>query len=257
MKRRTLINLLSVLLLLFLFSCKRSDKNSISSDPAIIAQGQTSFTKNCSGCHGFRINNIGPQLSGITSEVAPEWIFNFIKDPRQVLQSGDERAQMLFKKYHTMMPSFSTLPDKEVNAILAFLNTHKSNKKKQIEDSTVLNDPIPDTIKLSGLVVNLKLVTQFPASSDSGKLPLTRITKLDHQPATGNPFVLDLRGKLYKLENDQPVVYMDMAKLRPKFINAPGLATGFGSFTFHPDFEKNGNKFYFGNTNRKLYRCCN
>lgn len=31
-----------------------------------------------------------------------------------------------------------------------------------------------------------------------------------------------------------------MAKLKPKFINAPGLATGFGSFAFHPQFAKNG-----------------
>ena len=36
------------------------------------------------------------------------------------------------------------------------------------------------------------------------------------------------------------MVYMDMAKLKPKFINEPGLATGFGSFAFHPDFAKNG-----------------
>ncbi|MES1222512.1 MAG: PQQ-dependent sugar dehydrogenase, partial [Bacteroidota bacterium] len=56
----------------------------------------------------------------------------------------------------------------------------------------------------------------------------------------GGSFILDLRGKLYKLQNDQPVVYMDMAKLEPKFINVPGLATGFGSFAFHPDFFKNG-----------------
>jgi glucose/arabinose dehydrogenase len=33
---------------------------------------------------------------------------------------------------------------------------------------------------------------------------------------------------------------MDLAKLEPKFINKPGLATGFGSFAFHPGFLKNG-----------------
>jgi glucose/arabinose dehydrogenase len=33
---------------------------------------------------------------------------------------------------------------------------------------------------------------------------------------------------------------MDIAKLRPAFINQPGLATGFGSFAFHPEFAKNG-----------------
>lgn len=33
---------------------------------------------------------------------------------------------------------------------------------------------------------------------------------------------------------------MDMAKLKPKFINEPGLGSGFGSFAFHPDFINNG-----------------
>jgi glucose/arabinose dehydrogenase len=63
---------------------------------------------------------------------------------------------------------------------------------------------------------------------------------MDQRPNNGGMFVLDLRGKLYRLENDQPVVYMDMVKLKPAFINKPGLATGFGSFAFHPDFAKNG-----------------
>ncbi len=54
-------------------------------------------------------------------------------------------------------------------------------------------------------------------------------------------FILDLRGKLYKLQdNGKAAVYMDIAKLRPKFINEPGLGTGFGSFAFHPEFAKNG-----------------
>jgi hypothetical protein len=84
------------------------------------------------------------------------------------------------------------------------------------------------------------LVTQFPASSDSGKAPLARITELKIQPGTNDLFVVDLRGKLYRLRNNKPVVYMDMAKLKSKFINEPGLATGFGSFAFHPDFLRNG-----------------
>jgi glucose/arabinose dehydrogenase len=60
------------------------------------------------------------------------------------------------------------------------------------------------------------------------------------QPLTNDLFVLDLRGKLYRLQNDRAMVYMNITKLEPKFINEPGLATGFGSFAFHPDFFKNG-----------------
>ena len=244
MKKGIVVSLLDVLLILCLYSCKSgesSDKNLISSDTAIIAKGKNSFTQNCSGCHGFRQNGIGPRLDGITQDLSVEWIQHFIKDPKQMIESGDERASVMYKKYRTMMPSFTSMKDDEINGIISFINTHKRKFSKTVDgNSKFLIDPIPDSIKLSGLVVNLKLITQFPASSDSGKLPLTRITKLDHQPKTGSSFVLDLRGKLYKLENNKPVVYMDMAKLRPKFINVPGLATGFGSFAFHPDFTKNG-----------------
>ena len=227
-------------LFLNFFSCKSPDKNFISSDPAVIAKGESFFTHECSGCHNFRQQGIGPQLSGITSDASIEWIQNFIKNPKHVIESGDERGQMLFKKYKTIMPSFPTLAEGDVDAIIAFLNTHKPSDKKSGDDSTALQNPIPDSIKLSDLVVNLKLIAQFPPSSDSGKLPLTRITKMDHQPGNSATFVLDLRGKLYKLENNRPAVYMDMAKLRSSFINKPGLATGFGSFAFHPDFYKNG-----------------
>ena len=60
------------------------------------------------------------------------------------------------------------------------------------------------------------------------------------RPDTKDVFIVDLRGKLYKLQQGKPVVYMDISKLKPGFIHEPGLATGFGSFAFHPDFAKNG-----------------
>jgi glucose/arabinose dehydrogenase len=60
------------------------------------------------------------------------------------------------------------------------------------------------------------------------------------RPGADNLFVLDLRGKLYVLNNNKPEVYLDLTQLRKNFIDQPGLATGFGSFAFHPDFQKNG-----------------
>jgi mono/diheme cytochrome c family protein len=243
-KREIAIRLVSLLLILCVHSCKlggSSDVASISSDTATIAKGQKAFTQNCSGCHGFRQDGIGPHLDGITQDTTAEWIRHFIKDPKQVIESGDERGQLLFKKYRTAMPSFTYFKDEDIDAIIAFLNTKKGKDKSAVDiDKNALVNPIPDTIQLSDLVVNLKEVAQFPPSGDSGKLPLTRITQLGNQPGSSDPFILDLRGKLYKLQNSKPVVYMDMAKLEPKFINVPGLATGFGSFAFHPDFAKNG-----------------
>ena len=218
------------------------DNSSISTDTAIIAAGEASFNKNCSGCHNFRQDGIGPQLGGITTEISAEWIHNFISDSRKMIESRDERAVQLFKKYkRAVMPSFATLKDDEVNAIIAFLHTHKSPGQKLAKGKGgELSNPIPDTIALSNLVVNLEPVTQIPPSSDSTSLPLTRITKLTFQPNTGNLFINDLRGKLYILQQNRPTVYMDMAKLKPKFFHEAGLGTGLGSFAFHPGFAKNG-----------------
>lgn len=241
------IFLVTATLILFLFcfiSCNSgnsSASDSISSDSTTIAKGETIFNQNCSGCHNFRQDAIGPQLSGITAKVSATWIEDFIKDPQQTISSGDQHAKELFAKYKVVMPSFGNLKEDEVNSVIAYLNVHKqANEKLAKESGNALSNPIPESIKLSNLVVGLQLFTQFPASSDSGKKPLARITKLAVQPHTNDLFVIDLRGKLYRLQNNKPIVYMDIAKLRPKFINEPGLATGFGSFAFHPDFAKNG-----------------
>src|SRR5690349_14338879 len=106
-----------------MISCNSSTSNNnlISSDSVAINSGEILFDKNCSGCHSFKQNNIGPQLSGITKEVSVEWLHNFIHNPEQLIQSNDKRADSLHRFYKTSMPSFLSLNDDEINNIIAFL----------------------------------------------------------------------------------------------------------------------------------------
>ncbi len=243
MKKYLLIIATAALLQLYFFSScnsgESSNDNSITTDPATIAKGEKSFAEKCSSCHNFSQDGIGPELGGITKDQPVEWIRSFISNSKKAIDSGDTTAQKLFKRYKALMPSFDYLSPSEMDALLAFINTKPKHVRMAVkEDTNNIKNPIPDSIKTSGLVVDIDSVTQIPASSD--QMPLTRITKLDYQPNTGDLYVLDLRGKLYKLQNGKPEVYMDMSKLEPKFINQPGLATGFGSFAFHPNFSKNG-----------------
>src|SRR5258706_220042 len=245
MKKEILIvfaGIIFIAICLYFTSCHRKtspDTSAIATDSLTIANGQTSFRQNCSACHNFRQDGIGPRLSGLTSEVSAERIKDFIKSPKAIIDSGDERARKLVERFKTIMPSFENYTDEQVNAIIAFLHTKKAPEQRAEKgDGKELKDPIPGSIPLSDLVVGLELVAQIPASSD--KPMFTRITKLAQQPNSEKLFVVDLRGRLYELQKDQPAVYLDIAKLRPHFINQPGLATGFGSFAFHPEFAKNG-----------------
>lgn len=243
MSKKFLVSFCVISFLAYLNSCqsKASSNDSIATDSVTLASGEKSFNVNCSGCHNFRQDAIGPQLSEVTKDVSVEWIQNFIKDPQQLINSKDVHAVQLHEKYKTVMPSFSFLKEDEIKNIIAFIHSHKENRRQESNaNDNALSNPIPEPIKLSGVIAGLQLVTQFPASSDSGKTPLARITEMKIQPTTNDLFVLDLRGKLYRLRNNKPFVYMDMAKLESKFINQPGLATGFGNFAFHPDFFRNG-----------------
>ena len=114
------------------------DNSSISTDSATIAKGKASFTQYCSGCHNFRQDGIGPQLGGLTDSVSADWIKHFIRDPKKIIESGDERAQQLFKKYKVAMPSFTAFTDDEINDIIAFINTHKATDQ-HIAKMTVRN----------------------------------------------------------------------------------------------------------------------
>lgn len=205
-----------------------------------VAKGQDIFDQNCSACHNFRSNGIGPQLGGVTEAVKnDEWIKNFIKDPKALIDGADERAGMVFGRYNTYMPGFAHLKDEEIDAIVAYLKTKPAPPKKEFKpDGTELKDPIEAKIEMSDLVVDLKVVATIPPSSTEGQK--TRICKLDYRPDTKEVFVVDLRGKLYKLTDKGPEMYLDMATEKPNFIHKPGLATGFGSFAFHPEFAKNG-----------------
>lgn len=228
--------------LVFMTSCSsgsRSDENEIVADSASIARGRELFGRDCISCHSFAQDGIGPHLAGVTKEVSADWLRNFIRNPDQVIHSGDKRAQVLFTSYKTIMPAFSQYTDEDLADVIAFLNTRREQTAPTRSASPdALADPIPEKIPMSDLVVGLQQIAVIPPSADPPLL--TRIAKLDYRPDTKELFVSDLRGRLYRLGEKGPELYMDIAALRPAFINTPGLATGFGSFAFHPDFKKNG-----------------
>jgi len=239
-RRLSLATVICLLLLSSACELKRAEKTtSIATDSVTIDQGKSLFALHCSACHSFRQNGIGPQLGGLTRLVAPDWIHDFIKNPQAFIDSGDQRAQELFDQYHTVMPGFAHLPDHDIEGIIAFLHTQKAAPTGESGgESEELSDPIPDKIPLDDLVVDLKLVCQIPPSS--AQMPLTRITKLAPQPSTQTLFVVDLRGQLFAIHDNNPHLYLDLTQHFPNFVHQPGLATGFGSFAFHPEWAENG-----------------
>ena len=73
MKKRFLAIVLGGLLMMQLAnSCNsnQSGASSIATDTASINLGESVFSTNCSSCHNFRQDGIGPKLAGVTMEMS-------------------------------------------------------------------------------------------------------------------------------------------------------------------------------------------
>ena len=106
-------------------------------DQASLEVGEKLFQANCSSCHAFNKNGIGPQLGGITREQPLEWMRSFIQNPTEMIDKGDERAKKIFDRYKTYMPSFSHLEEKELDNIIAYMHQHEApaENKEAVLDS--------------------------------------------------------------------------------------------------------------------------
>jgi len=99
--------------------------------------------------------------------------------------------------------------------------------------------PLSGTVHDEGLAVVVEDVIQLPSSS--GSPPYARLNVLVEAPdGSGRLFVNDLRGPLYAIDGPSVHTYMDFSLLFLNLKTSPGLASGFVSFAFHPDFANNG-----------------
>jgi glucose/arabinose dehydrogenase/mono/diheme cytochrome c family protein len=210
----------------------------ISTDSEQIALGKSLFEQNCTSCHNFTQKTIGPNLSGLTSQIEAEWIKSFIKNPQHLLESGDERTKILMEEYKVLMPAFPLLSESEIEALLSYMHSFGPVTELESVAGEALEDPIPEKTKDSGLYLELEFFTQIPTSDSIS--PLAKITKMESEPVSGRLFVQDQHGKMYELVNGKPKVFFDLRALRPDFVSKPGLATGFGSYAFHPEYVDNG-----------------
>ncbi|RZM27877.1 MAG: c-type cytochrome [Pedobacter sp.] len=223
-------------------SSAQSADNTYSNSKQIISQGQLLFQENCASCHNFKQQGIGPNLSGVTAEVSYQWLTKFVRNPQQVISSGDKRAVSLLKKYKIPMPAQTQLKDAELKAILSFIHTQKPVVTINSNDSTLgiaLDNPVPEKIAQSGLTLQLEEWATAPRTAQQG--PAARINKMVVlNGRKERVFLEDIRGILYELKGNKFLKMMDLSKLLPNFIHVPGHATGFGSYAFHPDFNRNG-----------------
>lgn len=219
-------------------------KKDYASDDITLAEGKTLFKKHCISCHGLQEDGIGPPLGGITTLLSKKALLNFINDPSKEIESREERAASLHLRYKLIMPSFAWMEESQISSILAYIQ-HES-KLHHIEpisiskknDEAGLTGRLVAPIKKSGLKIELEDVVQLPRLNNSTELGV--VTLRAHPLGDGTLFASDQNGVIYRIRDGKAEIFLDVRAHIKDFQSGPGIATGVGSFDFHPDFLGNG-----------------
>src|SRR5690606_35699170 len=112
--------------LLLSFACQTNssvDYSDLPNDSLTVEKGKALFLQNCSACHDFRQDGIGPQLGGLTRQVSVAWLRDFIAEPIAMIDRGDEGSNALLSEYSSIMPSFAHVGEGNIGALITYLHT--------------------------------------------------------------------------------------------------------------------------------------
>ncbi len=89
-----------------------------------IENGKALFTTRCTSCHNVNAQLVGPALAGVENRRTVEWLVNFIRSPKTLIEEKDKDAVALYDQFnHVMMPEHQDVSPGDVNNILAYIKS--------------------------------------------------------------------------------------------------------------------------------------
>jgi len=112
------LSISTLVLSVVLLTCSISNKVSAQ-------DGKALFSQNCASCHAINKKLVGPALAGVEDRWPDKTkLHSWIKNNAAFLKTGDTYANNLYNEYgKTAMNIFTQLSDKDIDAILVYINT--------------------------------------------------------------------------------------------------------------------------------------
>lgn len=87
-------------------------------------EGEKLFKENCASCHAPNKDLVGPSLACIGERRDREWLYSWIRNSMDMINSGDSIAVGLYEEWgKTMQTPFEQLTEPEMDSIIFYLDT--------------------------------------------------------------------------------------------------------------------------------------
>ena len=112
---------------------------------AAAVQGKLSFESKCLACHSIAGGDrMGPDLYNVTQRRDAAWLTRWLRNPEQMIKSGDPIAKQLLDKYKVPMPN-QNLSDDEIKQYIEYFTWADANVRPQGE--TQPQPAVPGSVK--------------------------------------------------------------------------------------------------------------
>lgn len=116
--------------------------------------GEKLFKSNCAACHKLDAKGVGPALRGVGEKFEREWLYKWIKNSMEMVNSGDPQAVALFEEWNgAIMTPFPGLSDEDIDNILAYTDQEKAEPAPQAGADLAVVQPQESESGLSSNVV--------------------------------------------------------------------------------------------------------
>tara|TARA_Y100001970_G_C14163597_1_gene819975 strand:- start:345 stop:1610 length:1266 start_codon:yes stop_codon:yes gene_type:complete len=150
----------------FFFTC--SSILLFSEEDSEIKIGEKIFQGNCTACHNLTGytklsgRSVGPDLSGVTDRREIDWLKKWIKNNKELRESGDKDAIEIFEQYNgSIMQAFDWLSDEEMNGLISFLANPPVNEALIVvaDDVSVVQEDEGMSLSTQMMLIALALAT--------------------------------------------------------------------------------------------------
>ncbi len=126
-----------------------------------IDAGKTLFKSNCAACHTVGKGKLtGPDLKDVSERVSHKWIAAFVTNSSDVIASGDEYANAIFKEFNKVpMTAHPHLTNDDITNIIGYIDDASVAKAAPVvivgtggqvggNDFSIINDPANSAIDM-------------------------------------------------------------------------------------------------------------
>jgi len=117
--------------------------------------GEQLFAAHCASCHGIAKEVTGPALAFMSSLRTQKWLFDYTRNNKKVMTSGDRYANCLYEHYNkTPMPVFPELSDTDLTSLYSYIENESRKERlslpndhlKKCVDSCKVYSKIKDSL---------------------------------------------------------------------------------------------------------------